>query len=123
MNAPVSLIARLLMAFIFIMAGLNKIGAGYAGTQGYMEAHGIPGLVLPLVILLELGGGILIAVGWQTRWAAWALAAFTLAAAVIFHNKFGDQMQMILFMKNLAITGGLLLLAIHGPGRLSVDRR
>ncbi len=122
MTAPVALIARILMAFIFIMAGINKLGAGFAGTQGYMEAHGVPGLVLPLVIALELGGGIAVLIGWQTRWAAWALAAFTLVSAAIFHNKFGDQLQMIMFMKNLAIAGGLMLLAVHGPGRLSVNQ-
>lgn len=123
MTAPVALIARILMAFIFIMAGVNKLGAGYAGTQGHMEAFGVPGLLLPLVIAVELGGGILILIGWQTRYAAWALAAFTLVAGVIFHNKLGDQMQMIQFMKNLAIAGGLMLLAVHGPGRLSMDRK
>jgi putative oxidoreductase len=72
---------------------------------------------------LELGGGLALIVGWQTRWASYALAAFTIIAAVIFHNKLSDQMQMILFMKNFAIAGGLLLLAEHGAGAYSLDNR
>ena len=118
-----SLAARILLAHIFVLAGLNKIGAGYAGTQGYMEAMGVPGMLLPLVILLEIGAGLALIVGWKTRWAALALAGFTVLAALIFHNNLGEQMQMILFMKNLAITGGLLLLAEHGAGAFSLDNR
>ena len=107
-----SIVARILLAHIFILAGLNKIGAGYAGTQGYMEAMGVPGMLLPLVILVEIGAGLAVLVGWQTRWAA-----------LIFHNNLADQMQMIMFMKNLAIAGGLLLLAEHGAGAFSLDNR
>jgi putative oxidoreductase len=118
-----SVVARVLLAHIFILAGLNKMGAGYAGTQGYMEAMGVPGMLLPLVILVEIGAGLAVLLGWQTRWAALALAGFTVLAALIFHNNLGDQMQMILFMKNLAITGGLLLLAEHGAGVFSLDNR
>lgn len=118
-----SVVARVLLAHIFILAGLNKMGAGYAGTQGYMEAMGVPGMLLPLVILVEIGAGLAVLLGWQTRWAALALAGFSVLAALIFHNNLGDQMQMILFMKNLAITGGLLLLAEHGAGAFSLDNR
>lgn len=117
-----SLIARVLLAHMFIIAGIGKI-TGYAGTQGYMEHMGVPGILLPLVILLELGGGIAILVGWQTRWTSYALAAFTVVAALIFHNKLGDQIQMIMFMKNLTIAGGFLLLAQHGAGAYSLDNR
>lgn len=122
MNTYVNLVGRILLAQIFLLAGLNKI-AGYAGTQGYMESMGVPGALLPLVILLEVGGGLALIIGWQTRLAAYALAAFTLVAAVIFHSNFADQMQMIMFMKNLAIAGGLIILAVHGAGGLSLDRR
>ena len=76
-----------------------------------MEAMGIPGGLLPLVILLEIGGALALIVGWQQRWAALALAGFSVIAAAVFHTNFGDQMQMIMFMKNLAIAGGLLVLA------------
>ncbi|MDJ0833903.1 MAG: DoxX family protein [Gammaproteobacteria bacterium] len=113
---------RVLLSIIFIMAGFSKIG-GYAGTQGYMESMGVPGMLLPLVILLELGGGLLLLAGWQTRIIAFLLAGFTLIAGLIFHTNFADQMQMILFMKNLAITGGLLFVVGFGPGQWSVDQR
>ena len=116
------LVARLFLGHIFVLAGLSKIGA-YEGTQGYMEAMGVPGSLLALVILLEVGGGLAIIVGWKTKWASLALAAFSIVAAVIFHNNFADQMQMILFMKNISIAGGFLLLAIHGAGAFSIDNR
>ncbi|MXS85994.1 DoxX family protein [Nitrosomonas sp. HPC101] len=115
-------IARLFLAQIFLLSGIAKIG-DYAGTQGYMEAMGIPGTLLPLVIALEAGGGLAIIVGWQTRLVAIALALFTLAAAAIFHNDFADQVQMIIFMKNIAIAGGFILLAVHGAGGYSLDSR
>ncbi|MCW8900300.1 MAG: DoxX family protein [Gammaproteobacteria bacterium] len=117
-----SVVARVLLAHIFVMAGLNKI-VGYAGTQGYMESMGVPGMLLPLVIFVEVGAGLALVVGWQTRWAAFGLAGFTVLSALIFHNNPGDQVQMIMFMKNLAITGGLLLLAEHGAGAFSLDNR
>ena len=117
-----SLIARILLAHIFVMAGLSKITA-YAGTQGYMESVGVPGMLLPLVILAELGGGLAIVLGWQTRWAAYALAGFSVVSAVLFHSNLADQMQMILFMKNFAMAGGLLLLAEHGAGAYSLENR
>lgn len=117
-----TLIARILLAHIFVLAGLSKLGAGYAGTQGYMEAMGVPGMLLPLVILLELGGGLALLIGIKTKLVSWALAIFTIVAAVIFHNNLSDQMQMIMFMKNFAIAGGLLILAEHGAGFYSLDR-
>jgi putative oxidoreductase len=115
-------VARIFLGHIFLLAGISKIGA-YAGTQGYMDAMGVPGMLLPLVILLEVGAGLAIIAGWKTRWAAIALAGFTAVSAVIFHNNFGDQTQMIMFMKNIAISGGLMLLAIHGAGAYSLDNR
>ena len=115
-------IARVFLGQIFLLSGLFKI-SGYAGTQGYMEAMGVPGMLLPLVIALEVGGGLAIIAGWQTRLVAVALAAFTLVAAAIFHNNLADQIQMIMFMKNIAITGGFILLAVHGAGGYSLDSR
>ena len=116
------LVARLFIGQIFLLSGFFKI-TGYEGTQGYMEAMGVPGMLLPLVILLEAGGGLAIVAGWQTRLVSIALAVFTVAAAVIFHSNFSDQMQMIMFMKNIAITGGLILLAVQGAGGYSFDSR
>jgi len=115
-------IARVFLGQIFLLSGLFKI-SGYAGTQGYMESMGVPGMLLPLVIALEVGGGLAIIAGWQTRLTAVALAVFTLVAAAIFHNNLADQTQMIMFMKNIAITGGFILLAVHGAGGYSLDNR
>lgn len=116
------LVARLLMALVFVAAGYSKIG-GYAGTQEYMAAFGVPGALLPLVIALEIGAGVALALGLLTRLAALGLALFTLGAAVLFHANFADGMQQILFMKNLAMAGGLFALVASGAGRLSIDRR
>jgi putative oxidoreductase len=123
MDKYAPIVGRILMALIFVLAGIGKLGAGYAGTQGYMESMGVPGMLLPLVILLEIGGGLALILGWQTKIASLLLAGFTLLAALIFHNNFGDQTQMIMFLKNLAITGGLLVLAVHGPGAYSLESR
>jgi putative oxidoreductase len=116
------LAARILLSAMFFMAGLSKIGA-YAGTQGYMESQGVPGFLLPLVIGVEVIAPVLLVVGWQTRYAAIALAGFTAAAALMFHLNFADQIQSIMFMKNMAIAGGLLVLATHGAGELSLDSK
>ncbi len=120
MEKTTQLIARIFLGHIFLLAGINKI-SGYAGTQGYMDSMGVPGALLPLVILLEIGAGLAIIIGWKTRWSALALAVFTLVAGALFHNKIGDQMQMIMLMKNIAIAGGLLLLTVHGAGAYSMD--
>jgi putative oxidoreductase len=121
-QAPVALTGRILLALMFVISGFTKIGA-FAGTQQYMEAFGVPGTLLPLVIILELVGGLMIAAGFFTRITALALAGFTLLSAVLFHANFGDQMQMILFLKNISIVGGFLLLTAFGPGALSIDAR
>ena len=96
-----NLAGRVLIAQIFLMAGISKIG-GYAGTQGYMEAMGVPGGLLPLVIVLEIGGALALIAGWQTRLISLALAGFSILSAVIFHADLADQTTMIMFMKNLA---------------------
>jgi putative oxidoreductase len=116
------LAGRILLAAMFLIAGIQKVG-GYAGTQGYMEAMGVPGALLPLVIALEVGGAIAIILGWHTRLFALLLAGFTLLSALVFHRASGDPMQAILFMKNLAIAGGFLLLVARGPGGWSFDAR
>lgn len=115
-------IARLFLGQIFLLSGVFKI-SGYEGTQGYMETMGVPGMLLPFVIFVEVAGGLAIIAGWQTRLTALVLAAFTLVAAAIFHHNLADQMQMIQFMKNIAIAGGFILLAIHGAGGYSLDNR
>jgi putative oxidoreductase len=122
MNNYFNLAGRILLAQIFIIAGIGKI-TGYAGTQAYMSAMGVPGALLPLVIALEIGGGLALILGWRTKWVCFAMAAFTIAAALIFHHNFADAMQKINFMKNLAIAGGFLILAVSGPGTLSLDKK
>jgi putative oxidoreductase len=122
LNNAALLLARILLAAIFIKAGYGKI-TGYDGTAAYMAKNGVPGGILPLVILVELLGGILILVGWQTRLTAIALAGFTIAAAILFHNNLADNNQSIQFMKNLAITGGFLALFVSGAGAYSVEGR
>jgi putative oxidoreductase len=121
MEKSADLMGRILLAAIFVDAGVSKIGA-YAGTQGYMESAGVPGALLPAVIALEALGGIALILGYRTRIVALALAAFTIVAAFLFHNA-PDQMQQAMFMKNLAITGGLLILASRGSGSWSLDAR
>lgn len=116
------LLGRILIAIPFVMGGINKIG-GFAGTQKYMEAFGVPGLLLPLVILLEIGAGLAVAVGFQTRLAAFALAGFTLLAGILFHGKLSDPVQSIMFFKNVAMTGGMLALVAAGAGAWSLDGR
>ena len=121
MNPLSTLAGRFGLSLIFILSGVAKTGAGYAGTQGYMEAMGVPGGLLPLVILAEIVGGLAILTGAFTRWAAVGLAVFSVASAFLFHFDLGDQGQFINFMKNIAIAGGFLVLAAHGAGRFSVD--
>lgn len=114
------LIGRIMLALMFVMAGWSKIG-GYAGTQQYMASAGVPGMLLPLVIVIELLGGLMIVVGYKTRYAALVLAGFTLVASFLFHMA-PDRMQQLLFMKNIAVVGGFLVLFASGPGRWSLDR-
>jgi len=111
------LVGRAMLATIFIVAGFSKLGAAYAGTQAYMESVGVPGLLLPAVIAVEILGGIAILIGFQTRIAAALLFGFTMLAALLFHSDFSQQMQSILFMKNIAIAGAFLLLFSQGPGQ------
>ena len=119
-NDAAALAGRVLISLIFIMGGASKI-AGYAGTAGYMEKMGVPGILLPLVIATELGGGLLILVGWQTRIVAFLLAGFTLLTGLLFHLTIGDAANMINFWKNVAITGGFLSIMANGAGGWSVD--
>lgn len=122
MTGIIQLLGRIMLALIFILAGVGKI-SDPAGTIGYMQAMGVPGILLWPTIALEVLGGIAIAIGYKTRYAAFALAIFSILAAVIFHRNFGDEMQMYMFLKNIAIAGGLLLLATGGKTAYSVDMR
>jgi putative oxidoreductase len=116
------LAGRVFLAAIFLLAGIDKI-PGYAATQAYMLSQGVPPGLLPLAIVLEIGAALLLIAGYFTRLAAVALAGFSLLTALLFHLDFGDQMQQIQFMKNIAIAGGLLILAARGAGGWSLDAR
>jgi len=113
---------RVLISLMFLMSGLGKISA-YAATQGYMESHGVPGMLLPLVILTEVVGALAIIIGYKTRIVAFLLAGFTLLSAFFFHHDFANQMQMIMFLKNVSISGGFLFLVANGAGAFSFDNR
>ncbi|GKX56397.1 membrane protein [Leminorella grimontii] len=115
------LVARILMPILFIVAGYGKLGDAYAGTQQYMMSMGVPGFMLPLVILLELGGGLAILFGFLTRTTALFTAFFTLMTALIFHIDFSQGANSLMFMKNMTIAGGYILLAVTGPGAWSID--
>ena len=124
-----ALIGRVLIAYMFIPAGWGKI-AGFAGTVGYIASKGIPlpEVCAAIAIAAELGLGILMLVGWQTKWAALGLAIFTAVITPIFHNYWAMpeaqvMMQKLSFTKNLAIVGGLLAFAAFGAGRLSIEGR
>ena len=122
------LVGRVLLALIFIIAGFGKI-TGFEGTVGYMQAYNVPmtQVLAVLAIIVELGGGLMIAVGWKARWAAAAIFIFVLIASFIFHAFWAvpadqAQLQNIMFMKNLAIMGGMLYVIVYGSGPLSVDK-
>ena len=127
-QAAAALIGRILLAAIFITSGFGKI-TGFEGTVGYIASKGLP---LPqigtvIAILVELGGGLMLAIGYKARWAALAIAIFTLAAGILFHNYWavagaGRMGEEINFWKNVAITGGALAFFAFGPGRYSVDK-
>ena len=125
----VALVARVLIAALFIPAGIAKL-KNFAGTVGYIASAGLPlpQVAAAVAIAVELGLGLLLLAGFKTRWVALALAVFTLAASFGFHHYWSmpaDKVMVnqLMFFKNLAIVGGLLAFWSFGPGRLSVDER
>lgn len=128
-NPLLPLVARILMGALFVVAGFGKLTA-FSGTAGYLGKIGFPApeAMAVLAIIFELGGGILLIIGWKARWAAWALVLFTVIATLAAH-RFWDfeaaqrTMQMTQFLKNLAVCGGLLMVACFGPGSASLDKR
>lgn len=122
LSSATELLGRILLSALFLISGIGKLTA-YSATAGYMASVGVPGLLLPLVILIEVGGAIAIIVGWKTRLVSVLLAGFTLVTAALFHHDFADQTQMIMFLKNVSIAGAFLILAVNGAGRYSLDAR
>ena len=122
------LAGRVLLAALFVVSGVGKIGS-FAGTAGYMASAGLPFVdaLLVLTIAVELGGGLLLVVGWKARWAALVLFLFLIPTTLIFHAFWSAPaaqaaMQQIQFLKNLAIMGGMLLLGASGPGAWALER-
>ncbi|UAB77523.1 DoxX family protein [Erythrobacter sp. SCSIO 43205] len=118
-----ALVGRVLLAALFLIAGINKIG-GVEGTSGYIASVGLPfpELLYWATLALEIIAPIMLIVGYKARYAAIALGVFSIAAAVFFHADFADQQQMTSFLKNFAVAGGLFFVAAFGPGRFSLDR-
>jgi putative oxidoreductase len=112
--------ARAGLSAIFIVSGVGKIAA-FAATQGYMEAFGLPGILLGPTIAFEIGAGLALLIGLRTQIVALLLAGFTLVTAIVFHRDFADPLQQIMFLKNVAMAGGLILLAKTGAPGLSLD--
>lgn len=123
-SSSASLAGRALLSAIFILSGISKVSAP-AGMIGYIESVGLPfpTLALAIAVLVELGGGIALVLGYRTRLVAAALAVFSVATALAFHNQLGDQNQFIHFFKNIAMAGGLLQVVAFGAGRFSLDAR
>lgn len=122
MTQPTLLAARILLGLLFVMAGVGKLG-DVAGFGGYMASGGIPAVLAWPVVLFEIGAGLALIVGFATRPAALALAAFCVVSGLLYHFDPADQMQMTQLLKNLALAGGYLALFVTGAGTLSVDVR
>ena len=118
----VEVLGRIFLSAIFLINGVGKIFY-YEGTIQYMENFNVPGNLIIPAIIVEILFPILLIIGYQTRFSALILSLFTLTLAVIFHTDFSDQMQLISFLKNIAITGGFLIIFVRGAGKYSVDRK
>jgi len=116
-SGPLMLLARAMLAYIFIVDSWGAI-ADYAGTVSYMQANGVDPRLLPLVILTELGGGLMVLLGLKTRWSAVALCGFCILTALLIHWRADEMIEV---QKNIAMAGGFLTLAVFGPGRWSLD--
>lgn len=128
-KTPLTLIARVLLALMFVLAGFSKLGS-IVGTAGYIASQGLPApeLLAVGVGVFEVVAGVMLIIGWQARWAALALAGFTLVASAIFHAFWAvpaaqQMVQQLMFMKNLSVVGGLLFVAAFGAGPVSLDAR
>jgi putative oxidoreductase len=127
-NPALPLLGRILIALLFLVAGIRKALA-FAGTAGYFAKLGLPApeIMTALAIAVEIGGAVLLILGWRTRWVAWVLIVFTVVATYLGHKfwiadapQYGNQLNH--FLKNVAVIGGLLMLSAFGPGRASADR-
>ena len=118
----VEILGRILLSAIFLINGIGKI-FNYEGTIQYMENFDVPGYLIIPAITVEILFPILLIIGYYTKFSALVLSLFTLALAVIFHTEFSNQMQLMSFLKNIAIAGGFLIIFVYGPGKYSLDRK
>ena len=118
----VEILGRLLLSAIFLINGIGKI-FNYEGTIQYMENFDVPGYLIIPAIIVEILFPILLIIGYYTKFSALVLSLFTLALAVIFHTDFSNQMQLMSFLKNIAIAGGFLIIFVYGPGKYSLDHK
>jgi len=116
------LLGRILLSILFFVSGVGKV-TGYASTVAYMAAAGVPGALLPIAIAVELLLPLALILGWHSRLTAVLLAGYSIVAALAFHHNFADPAEAVMFLKDIAIAGGLLLLAANGAGRCSLDAR
>ena len=113
-------IGRLLLAALFLIEGFGKISM-QEDVIMYMEDYGVPGIIFVPATVLEILFPLLLIVGYKTKWAASVMALFTFTVAIIFHTNFSEGMQMILFLKDIAIAGGFMIIIVYGPGKISLD--
>ena len=118
----VEILGRILLSAIFLINGIGKI-FNYEGTIQYMENFDVPGYLIIPAITVEILFPILLIIGYYTKFSALVLSLFTLALAVIFHTDFSNQMQLMSFLKNIAIAGGFLIIFVYGPGKYSLDQK
>ena len=116
----VELIGRILLSALFLIEGFGKISM-QENVIMYMENYGVPGVLFVPAIVLEILFPLLLIVGYKTKWAASVMALFTFTVAIIFHTDFSEGMQMIFFLKDLAIAGGFMIILVYGPGKISLD--
>ena len=118
----VEILGRILLSAIFLINGIGKI-FNYEGTIQYMENFDVPGYLIIPAIIVEILFPILLIIGYYTKFSALVLSLFTLVLAVIFHTDFSNQMQLMSFLKNIAIAGGFLIIFVYGPGKYSLDHK
>ena len=116
----VELFGRIFLSTLFLIEGIGKISV-QENVVMYMEDYGVPGILFIPAIVLEILFPIILIVGYRTRWAASIMALFTFAVAIIFHSDFNEEMQLIMFLKDIAIAGGFMIIVAYGPGKISLD--
>ena len=116
----IEFIGRILISALFLIEGFGKISV-QENVMMYMEDYGVPGILFVPAIILEILFPLLLIVGYKTKWAASVMALFTLTVAIIFHTNFGEEMQMMFFLKDIAIAGGFMIIVAYGPGKISLD--